>query len=185
MNPEGNLGSLACQSKRTSAKPQMLRYIWFAMKRIAIRAVEERDISAIAAIRARHWETPAFWEDRIGRYLKGEHSPREALGDRAVFVALDGETIVGFVAGHRTLRHACSGELQWIDVVEERQRQGIASLLLAAMAAWFVEQNAMRVCVNVDPANAVARKLYQKHGARDFHEYWMVWENVYEMGKRS
>jgi GNAT superfamily N-acetyltransferase len=152
---------------------------------VAIRLAEIRDAIAMAAIRARDWETQEYWEARIRRYLNGEQSPREGLSDRAAFVAVEGETIVGFVAGHRTRRYGCAGELQGIDVIAERRRHRIAGLLLVAMAEWFAEQNALRVCVNVEPANAVARKLYEKYGARTFHEYWMVWEDIREISRRS
>jgi hypothetical protein len=33
------------------------------------------------------------------------------------------------------------------------------------MAEWFAKQNALRVCVNVEPANTAARELYEKYGA--------------------
>ena len=152
---------------------------------LTIRPAEIRDAIAMAAIRVRNWETQEYWEARIGRYLNVEQSPKEALSDRAAFVAVEGRTIVGFVAGHRTRRYRCSGELQWIDVAAERRRHGIAGLLLVAMAEWFAEQKALRVCVNVEPGNAVARALYEKYGARTFHEYWMVWEDIREMFRRS
>jgi hypothetical protein len=45
-------------------------------------------------------------------------SPQQALPARAAFVAMDGTKLVGFVAGHRTRRLGCDGELQWVNVVE-------------------------------------------------------------------
>jgi GNAT superfamily N-acetyltransferase len=152
---------------------------------VHIKPAEAQHVIAMAQIRARRWESEAFWIDRIGRYLKGEHSPQHALPPRAAFVAVEDEKVVGFVAGHRTRRYKCAGELQWIDVVEERQRQGIAGKLMETMAAWFVGQNALRVCVDVDPANAVARALYTKHGAEQLNRHWMVWPDVHVMGERS
>ena len=41
-----------------------------------------------------------FWTDRITWYLRGEHSPQQALPERAAFVAVDEGKLVGFVAGH-------------------------------------------------------------------------------------
>lgn len=130
----------------------------------------------MAAIRARQWQTQEFWEDRIGGYLSGSYSPQHALSHRAVWVAVEGHTLAGFVAGHRTRRFDCDGELQWINVVEEFQGGGIADQLIGAMFAWFREQKMQRVCVNVDPANDFARSLYAKHGATPLNEYWMVWQ---------
>jgi GNAT superfamily N-acetyltransferase len=149
---------------------------------ILIRAVEPDDIPAMAAIRAARSHNDAFWIDRIGRYLTGEHTPQHALPERAVFVAIEEKELVGFVAGHRTRRLACDGELQWIDVAEEKRGQGIADKLMAAIGEWFVGEGLMRICVNVDPANLVARRLYAKHGAQPLNEQWMVWTDAGRMG---
>ena len=148
---------------------------------ITLRPVDHADIPQMAAIRAREWKTEAFWIDRIGLYLSGKHSPQQALSARAAFVATEGKEIVGFVAGHRTHRLGCSGELQWINVAEESRGHGIAGRLIAQIAIWFVGQDASRVCVNVDPNNIAARKLYTRYGAEPLNEYWMVWENAHLM----
>jgi len=166
---------------------------------VRVRPAEDRDIAAMAALRAQEWETAAFWEARIGRYLRGEHSPRQALRARALFVAVGhskdhgkhhGENagangkVVGFVAGHRTRRYACDGELQWINVDQEERGQGVARALLTALAAWFVQQDALRVCVNVDPHNTVAHGLYAKFGAQPLNDHWMIWEDIRLMTAR-
>jgi GNAT superfamily N-acetyltransferase len=145
---------------------------------VKLRPAESGDISAMAAIRAQQWGDKTFWTDRITWYLRGEHSPQQALAARAVFVAVDEGKLVGFVAGHRTRRLDCDGELQWINVAEKRRGQGIADKLMAQLGAWFVEQDALRVCVNVDPQNTTARGLYARCGARPLNEYWMVWDDA-------
>jgi GNAT superfamily N-acetyltransferase len=143
-----------------------------------LRLVKEGDIPALAAIRARESQTEVFWVDRIARYLRGEHSPQQALAARAVFAAIEEDTVVGFVAGHRTRRYQCDGELQWINVVEGRRGQSIAGKLLEKMADWFMEQSAVRICVNVDPSNTAARRFYSKCGARVLNDQWMIWEDA-------
>jgi GNAT superfamily N-acetyltransferase len=149
---------------------------------IFIRLAEERDVEAMAAIRARRWGTRDFWVERIGPYLKGKYFPQQALPARAVFVAdNDGAVVVGFVAGHQTRRFGCDGELEWIDVAEEWRRTGIAAKLLAHAGSWFVQNGLGRVCVNVDPDNAPARGFYAKHGAVALNDYWMVWEDAGSM----
>jgi GNAT superfamily N-acetyltransferase len=151
------------------------------MMLITIRPVQESDIPSIAAIRAQRWQTEAFWIDRINRYLRGEHSPQKALFTRAAFVAVHEGKLAGFVAGHRTLRFDCEGELQWIDVREENRGRGIGYKLIARIGAWFVEHNVTRVCVNVDPSNTPARNLYTRCGAEPFNEHWMIWKNARNM----
>ena len=76
-----------------------------------IRPVVDRDVAAMAAIRARQWESEAFWQSRIERYLRGEHSPQHVLPARAAFVAVEEGAVVGLVSGHRTRRYGCDGEL--------------------------------------------------------------------------
>ena len=93
---------------------------------VILRVVEEADVPAMAAIRAREWGTETFWADRISRYLSGQHSPQQALPARAAFVAIDGSDLIGFVAGHKTGRLGCDGELQWINVVKERRGLGLS-----------------------------------------------------------
>jgi GNAT superfamily N-acetyltransferase len=149
---------------------------------VEIRPAVDQDIAAMAAIRSQAWESEAYWLSRIGKYLEAEQSPQHALEPRAAFVAVDAGVVVGFVAGHRTRRYECDGELQWIDTAQGHRRRGIAGALLDTVAAWFVEQNALRVCVNVVPENFAARGLYTKYGARPLNENWLVWEDIRVIG---
>jgi GNAT superfamily N-acetyltransferase len=83
---------------------------------------------------------------------------------------------MGFVAGHLTRRYRCDGELQWIDVVAERRRRGVATKLLRLIASWFVLQGARRI--RVDAGNSAARQLYQANGAEELNQHWMVWNDI-------
>jgi predicted GNAT family acetyltransferase len=143
---------------------------------ITFRPAQVADIPALAVIRAAEWETEAYWTRRIGEYLR-----EEGAQDRTILVAEDGETIVGFVAGHRTRRFGCDGELQWVNVAREIRRRGIGAMLVREIGCWFVEQGTRRICVDVEPDNAVARGLYSRCGARSFKPYWMIWENSCDM----
>jgi ribosomal protein S18 acetylase RimI-like enzyme len=117
-------------------------------------------------------------DERMARYLAGEHHPQQALLPRVSFVALKGDRMVGYIAGHLTRRYECDGELQWIYVAPEHRGSGVAAELLRRLAAWFAEQPAARVCVNVEPDNARARRFYTRHGAEELNKYWLVWENI-------
>jgi ribosomal protein S18 acetylase RimI-like enzyme len=148
------------------------------MPKISCRQADLGDVPALAKIRARDWGDEDYWRHRITGYLQGELHPRHALKPRAIFVAQNKELPVGFIAGHLTRRYNCDGELQWINVLPEYQRQSIASLLLRRLAEWFAEHDGSRVCVDVDPGNNLARKLYKRHGAQDLNEHWLVWLDI-------
>jgi ribosomal protein S18 acetylase RimI-like enzyme len=132
----------------------------------------------LARIRAGEWETEEYWKVRISRYLDCELHPQQALIPRVIYVASEGDALVGFIAGHLTRRHGCEGELEWINVIPQRRGSGIASGLLRLLAVWFVEQQASRICVNVDPANTPALRFYRRHGARNLNEHWLIWSNI-------
>ena len=152
---------------------------------LIIRPAEDRDVPTMAAIRAAEWETQEYWERRIGNYLAGNLGAQHALPGHAVFVAdLDG-TVVGFIAGHRTTRHGCQGELEWIDVIAPHRHHGIAGQMIVRLAAWFIEQQAFRVCIDVQPRNLIARGLYAKFGAQPLNPHWMFWEDMRSIGKIS
>ena len=97
---------------------------------------------------------------------------------RVIYVTLEGDSLVGFIAGHLTHRYACDGEVQWINVIPARRGSGISSELLRRLGAWFTAQKASRVCVDVDPANTTARRFYRRHGAETLNGQWLVWKDI-------
>jgi GNAT superfamily N-acetyltransferase len=141
------------------------------------RAVED-DVAMLAPLRGHDLGDEGHWRKRIAGYLLGELHPQKALRERAIFLAETEKAAVGFVAGHLTRRYECDGELQWIDVLPEYQRKGIASRLIWWLAEWFTEHHAARVCVNVRPNNATARQFYQHRGAVELNEHWLVWPDI-------
>jgi ribosomal protein S18 acetylase RimI-like enzyme len=148
------------------------------MRTVHYRLAEKSDIPAIARIRAAEWETEEYWRVRVSRYLNCELHPQQALMPRVSYVALEVASLVGFIAGHLTRRYACDGELEWINVIPERRGSAVASELLHLQVAWFVDQRASRICVDVDPNNTTARRFYKRHGAVDLNEHWLVWNDI-------
>ncbi|HEY9127543.1 MAG TPA: GNAT family N-acetyltransferase [Acidobacteriaceae bacterium] len=151
---------------------------------MTIRPAEDEDIPAMAHIRSQEWGDLAYWMERITGYKHCRLSPQRALPERAIFVAVEGEYIVGFVAGHRTQRLSCDGELEWINVAAHRRGKGIADRLIERMGVWFLEQNAHRICVNADKDNVIARRVYTRCGAKPLNDHWMVWEDAQSMRGR-
>jgi GNAT superfamily N-acetyltransferase len=120
---------------------------------------------------------------RMQAYLMGEHHPRQALGPRAMWLALEGESPVAYAAGHLTRRYDCEGEVQYLYVLPEYRRRGVAAGLLRQLAGWFVEHEARRVCVDVGSEGG--RRFYESQGAKELNRHWMVWEDVGEITPAS
>jgi ribosomal protein S18 acetylase RimI-like enzyme len=148
------------------------------MSAVQYRRAVDADVPAMARIRAADWETKEYWIRRIRGYTNCELHPRQALPPRIIYVATEADLVLGLIAGHLTRRYECDGELEWIDVIPERRRTGVASELLRNLAAWFAEQKAHRVCVDVDPANKIARSFYGRHGAQKLSDHWLVWNDI-------
>ena len=136
------------------------------------------DVPALAALR-----TASGWEGGanaavMARYLAGEHHPQGALSPRAAWRAIVGDQLVGYAAGHRTVRGGAQAELQWLLVAPEVRRRGVARALVLTFAAWCVAEGAQRVVINVAPENVAARRLYESLGAEPLDEYWMIWRDI-------
>jgi GNAT superfamily N-acetyltransferase len=146
--------------------------------RVAIRQATLSDVPAMSALRdAARWEGGAPAE-RMRGYLAGEFHPQHALGPRAAFVADRGDAVVGYAAAHLTRRFGCEGELEWLLVAPELRGTGLAGRLLRFAAEWLVRHGAHRVCVDVAPGNARARRFYRGHAATDLDRFWMVWDDI-------
>ncbi|MGA7030619.1 MAG: GNAT family N-acetyltransferase, partial [Candidatus Acidiferrales bacterium] len=142
------------------------------------RIARQSDVPAMARLRAANLPSEEAWTARIASYLAKEHHPRHALHPRVAYVALNSRAVVGYIAGHLTRRYDCDGELQWINVTPEQRGTGVAAELLRRLARWFVKQKALRVCVDVEPTNAVARRFYKKHGAQTLSDHWLFWPDI-------
>src|SRR2546430_12834496 len=105
------------------------------MPTIVYREANLADVSALARIRAAEWGTEQYWQDRISGYMRGEVHPQQSLRPRIILVAAEEMVLVGFIAGHLTRRFDCDGELEWLDVISERRRRGIAGELQIGRAS--------------------------------------------------
>jgi GNAT superfamily N-acetyltransferase len=148
------------------------------MSSVLCREATLSDVDEMARIRAEGGWLGGAPAERMARYLAGEHHPQHALAPRVIYVAEEGTSMAGFIAGHLTRRYGCDGELQWIFVVPEQRGGAIAQLLLRRLAAWFLDQRARRICVDVDPENRPGRRFYRRHGAQDLNEHWLVWPDI-------
>jgi ribosomal protein S18 acetylase RimI-like enzyme len=155
------------------------------MGTVQYREGNKTDIVAMARIRASQWGTEEYWITRITGYMDRVLHPQKALMQRVIYVALENGSLVGFIAGHLTRRYDCDGELEWINVLPERRGNGIARGLLRLLAEWFARQEALRVCMDVDPTNTIARHFYVSNGAKRLNEHWMVWDNIHMLHREE
>ena len=142
------------------------------------RQASKGDVPDMARIRTYDWGSEEYWNERIGGYLDRVSHPEQALMPRVAYIATADGMTVGFVAGHLTRRLDCQGELEWINVLPDYRKHGVGLALLRFLAAWFVGQGAVRVCVDVNPANPDARHFYARHGAIPLKRHFVVWENI-------
>ncbi|HEU5232370.1 MAG TPA: GNAT family N-acetyltransferase [Terriglobales bacterium] len=146
------------------------------MSSVTYREAVVADVPALARIRAAEWGSEKHWTERITGYMEGRLHPQKALAPRILFIASHDSEIIGFIAGHLTRRFDCEGELEWIDVIRERRRQGIGSEMVRILARWFAGQDARRVCV--DPGNPSARQFYARLNAQNLNQHWMFWPDI-------
>ena len=155
-----------------------------------IRPARETDLDAVACVHAQTRVASSFYEDavdveaeyqrlrpRLAGYVAGTYHPSWSLSERLIIVAEQDDQIVGFIAGHRSRRMGCTGELQWMFVLPHWQRRGIGAALLRPLATWFIEQGSRTVIIDAPPENPY-RAFYLKHGAVALDAYWLYWKDI-------
>jgi len=153
------------------------RHIEPAGPELRYRQASAADVPEI--MRARSTDPAAEPGDsRLAAYLQGTHHPQHALAPRVVYVAVAGRSVVAYIAGHLTQRHACDGEVQYLWVAPQHRRQGIATELLSQLGGWFAAQRARKVCVNVAEDNVGAQVFFKGRGAGELELHWLVWADI-------
>jgi len=144
---------------------------------VRFRTATGTDVPAMAACRsADPVAGPA--DPRMAAYFAGTHHPQQALAPRVGYVALRGDTVVGYIAGHRTIRHGCSGEVQYLFVAPDHRRRGLGTAVLRRLADWLVHNGAQKVCVCIDARSPSAKPFYEHAGAAPFRQLWYRWDDV-------
>jgi GNAT superfamily N-acetyltransferase len=145
--------------------------------RVAYRQATAADVPAMGASRLTDPSAgPA--DSRMTAFLEGTHHPYQALEPRVAFVAVQEDTVIGYIAGHLTRRYYCDGEVQYLYVALPHRRSGIATELLRRLATWFTQRGAIKICVNVNIESPGALPFYSRHGATAINKYWVVWDDI-------
>ena len=142
-----------------------------------LREASAHDVPAMARCRAA--DTVAGPADpRMEAYFNGLYHPQQALAARIGYVALADDNVIGYIAGHRTERHGCAGEVEYLFVAPAHRRQGVATALMRRLAEWFQAHEAQKVCVDVNPDSPAGRPFYESTGAGQLKGPWYAWEDI-------
>ncbi len=162
-----------------------------AAQSVHIRPAIGTDLECIARVQAQAMVAAPYYDDavdeedefrrlrpRILGYFDGSYHPSFSEADRTVVVA-DCQGVVGFGAGHVSIRLSCSGELQWLFVLPQWQGQGIGTALVKSLAEWFGRLQSTRVIVDAPPDHP-SRAFYVSQGAVPLDAYWLHWPDIGE-----
>ena len=103
---------------------------------ISFRTATSADVAAMVQCHLN--EGPA--DTRMAAYFEGQHHPQQALPARTGYVAFMDAQLIGYIAGHRTKRHGCEGEVQYLFVSPAYRLRGIGTALLQRLAQWFAQK---------------------------------------------
>lgn len=147
---------------------------------VAIRPATSSDLPALGRLGAALMRTHYDFDPL--RFIKpadeAEQGYASFLGsmlrdpDSAVFVAADGDAVVGYVFAAlepfswKELR-APAGYIHDVLVAEEACRKGIATALMEAACQWLREHGAPRVLLGTAAKNVPGQTLFRKLGFRE------------------
>jgi GNAT superfamily N-acetyltransferase len=148
-----------------------------SVRDVRIRRATVADVPKLAESRSGDPDAgPA--DSRMAAYLEGRHHPQQALAPRVAYLATVSGKVVGYVAGHRSRRYGCEGEVQYLYVAPAHRRAGVAGALLRELAQWFVAQGVARICVDVNAESPGAAPFYAHHGAQPLRPHWLLWPDI-------
>ena len=135
-------------------------------------------VLADLAVLARLFDGYRQFYGRSSDVAAAESFLRERLdhGESVVFLALDGDTPVGFTQLYPSFSSVSLARvfiLNDLFVVPERRRSGVGSALLDAATGHARALGAVRVSLNTDVANATAQATYEARGWKRDREYFV------------
>jgi [ribosomal protein S18]-alanine N-acetyltransferase len=131
-------------------------------KSLEIRRAQVEDLAEVLRIERTVPEAP-HWSESVYRDILLQE-PGEITPNRALFVAGDGERIVGFAVA---VVVAGQAELESIAVDPARRRLGVGKALSDAVLLWARSTGAREMLLEVRSANAEARALYDRLGFKE------------------
>jgi len=154
-----------------------------------VRVAAPTDAPAIARVRIDAWRStyrgmiPDAYLDGMSVAESEAHWRRilqAAPGRFSVFVAVEGEEVVGFAAGHMLdpPKLGCDAELSAIYLTADRRRTGIGRRLAGTVAAAQRGHGATALLTWVIAGNRPARAFYEALGAELLVEQPFQWDGI-------
>lgn len=145
---------------------------------VILRPATTRDLPAVVAL----WRTlqlaSATFEPRLAPNAQAEAWFADYLGDQLdhdnalVLVAMQGETVVGYVFGQIMQRPTVvSGDCGYVAdlcVRDEHRGQGIGRALYGKIRDWFLARGLRAIEVQIVRANPASQAFWRKMGFGDF-----------------
>jgi GNAT superfamily N-acetyltransferase len=139
---------------------------------VTVRAARPEDAHGIAGVHVRTWQAayrhafPAEVLDRLS--VAGRKATwRERLDAvTSIWVAVEGEAIIGFAAAGPSRTQEDIAELYAIYVLPDHWGSGAAHELMAAAIGWFREERFTTAILWVLADNPRARRFYEREGWR-------------------
>lgn len=120
---------------------------------IEIRVCQASDVSAL------DWSAEQIYRDHFANQFA-----RQEAGDATVFIALEGNQVVGRIIADVEYGEADEVWVLGLEVRSTHRRQGIASSLMQVVESLARERQADRIRLNVAKTNGGAQKLYERLG---------------------
>jgi RimJ/RimL family protein N-acetyltransferase len=139
---------------------------------VSVRRASPQDARGIAEVHVRTWQAAyrhAFPAEVLDRLSVEERETRWRGGldeGATVWIAVDGERVVGFAAAGPSDTEEDVAELFSMYVLPEQWGSGAARELMAAVVAWFLEQQYTTAMLWVLADNPRARRFYEREGWR-------------------
>ena len=139
-----------------------------------------RPFSAECACRIAEIEAQCFGQNAWSKFAVLDAASRE---DFIILCAFDGEKCVGYADAFFVLDEM---DICNVAVDAAYRREGVGSMLLAALLGWARENGIMSATLDVRPSNTAAKSLYEKHGfmkigtRRDFYKFPREDAEIYE-----
>ncbi|MBV9737851.1 MAG: GNAT family N-acetyltransferase [Candidatus Eremiobacteraeota bacterium] len=134
---------------------------------VVIRAAERSDVPRIIELAGQLGYTVSA--ARVGSAI-------DVADDRALLVAIDGESVVGWIALARDMALLGEGD-GWIEglvVAEAHRNHSVGSTLLACAHEWARKKGCVRMRVRSNVVRDRAHRFYEREGYRRFktqHNY--------------